>query len=110
MTTALFNSFRNVPAQLVRVSLLGAVLMVGGLSGCNAVDQAVDCNNICNRFKECFNKDFDASGCADDCRQKADDDEDFARQANTCDACIDGLDCVEGGFTCATDCVGVINN
>ncbi len=78
-----------------------------GLAACNPVetiDRAVDCNDLCNRYKDCFDVDYDVDSCRDRCDEMATND---PMLANNCDACLDGHSCV-GAFTCAGECSGLL--
>ena len=51
------------------VGLLG---IVG--AGCSSednpiekVDEALDCNDICDKYKQCFDKDYDVDKCQSNC-------------------------------------------
>ena len=93
--------------------LLIAVLAAGfvGIIGCSAadeVDNAVDCQSICDRYKSCFDSDYDVGACAERCRDNSNEDKDFQRKANVCNACIDDRSCSSATFGCATDCAGVV--
>ena len=77
-------------------------------SSCDAVDRAYDCNQICNRYKECADADYDASACASECRDNAADSEDFEDQADDCQACIDDRSCVGAAFNCGSECAAIV--
>lgn len=98
-----------------RVSLsLGFVLglcFLGGAGGCSAEDvisNTIDCNDVCNRYKDCFDSDYDVSTCTEECEADASADDDKERRLEMCDACIDGLSCSETVFECASDCAGIV--
>jgi hypothetical protein len=90
---------------LVVGSGLALVSLVG--SGCDDLDQAVDCAKICNRYQECFDSDYDVNGCVDRCEDNADDDEAFADAADACESCIDDRACAES-FPCAGECIAIV--
>ncbi len=73
---------------------------------CSSVDEAYDCNQICNKYKDCFDANYDASECASDCRASADDDS-YAAKAEDCESCIDDRSCA-GTFACAGECAGIV--
>ncbi|PZR08612.1 MAG: hypothetical protein DI536_24215 [Archangium gephyra] len=81
------------------------------LSGCavvQKVDTAIDCNGICERYKSCFDSDYDTSACATSCRNKASESADFRRKADMCMACIQERSCTKATFACASDCFSVV--
>ncbi len=73
---------------------------------CTSAEHAYDCNEICNRYKDCFDANYDASDCASDCRAKADDDA-YGDKAEACESCIDDKSCA-GTFACTGECVGIV--
>lgn len=75
------------------------------VSGCDEADQAVDCSQICNRYQECFDEDYDVSACIDRCRPMLDED---PHGADDCEACIDDRSCTGAVFNCASDCAGIV--
>ena len=90
-------------------TLLLAIVAVSGL-GCSVaqkVDNVFDCATICDRYKSCFNNDYDASACASRCREKGDD-ADYRRKADMCNACITDRSCTAATFSCAADCASIV--
>jgi hypothetical protein len=75
--------------------------------GCDKVDQAYDCNAICQKYADCVDSSYDVSKCADSCRDKADSDDSFADKADDCQACIDDKACTET-FPCIGECAGIV--
>jgi hypothetical protein len=75
-------------------------------SGCQAAENAFNCDAICDRYKDCFDADYDDGACADSCRDQAEDDG-FADQAESCEACIDDRSCI-GSFACIDECAGIV--
>lgn len=78
--------------------------------GCNlnTPDNAVDCNNICERYKECYDADYDTGACVDRCLDDADT-EGYATKADACDACLDDQkSCAAQTFACATQCADIV--
>ena len=72
------------------------------------VDNVIDCQGICDRYKSCFDSTYDVSACASNCRAKSSEDPDFRRKADVCNACITERSCTAATFKCATDCVSVV--
>ncbi|MCA9601954.1 MAG: hypothetical protein R3A78_12065 [Polyangiales bacterium] len=93
----------------VIASLFVAASLAFGVAGCaDEIDAAIDCNDICSKYAECFDSDYDEEACFDRCDDKANDNEDFDHKVDVCSACIDGQSCVESGFMCAADCAGIV--
>ena len=62
---------------------------------------------ICDRYKTCFDADYDVSSCEDRCRDDADT-EGYATKADNCSKCIDDKSCTSATFTCVADCAGIV--
>jgi hypothetical protein len=84
-------------------------LVVGlmGHTACNAIDTLTDCQNICDKYQDCFEPDYDVSECRARCQENSDDD-DFADQVDVCENCIDDRTCEAGAFACGADCDRVV--
>ncbi len=87
---------------------LVAVMALSGCAVVQKVDTALDCNGICERYKSCYDSDYDVSACASTCRQKASENKDFTRKADMCMACIKEQSCTAATFKCASDCLSVV--
>jgi hypothetical protein len=79
-----------------------------GFAGCDAADTAFDCQSVCSRYRDCFNKDYDVSKCRSDCRDKAKNDSTYEKKADDCAACIDDRSCTSATFSCAIPCAGIV--
>ncbi len=94
---------------MIRPLTLGFFLLSGfGCAVTQKVDAALDCNGICDRYKSCFDNDYDASACAASCRNKASEDTSFRRKADVCNACIHERSCTQATFACAAECISVV--
>lgn len=87
-----------------------AVLFTLLASGCTeeATDPIVNritCADVCNRYQECFDEDYDVEACTDRCEDDATAREDKEDQLEECDACIDDESCASATFGCASQCV-----
>jgi hypothetical protein len=92
-------------------ALLSAIAMIAALSGCSngpiaEIDEEVDCANICDRYRDCYNASYDTAACRNRC-QGVVDGGDSAR-ADMCDACLDSSTCIGAAFGCATECQGIL--
>lgn len=79
--------------------------------GCSAADEisnTVDCHQVCQRYKDCFNADYDVEGCTDKCEDSADDSAARERKLEMCDSCIDDRSCNDAAFNCADECLGIV--
>lgn len=70
-------------------------------------DEALDCNDICDRYKDCFDDNYDVDKCEDRCTDRADD-PDHRDQEERCSTCIEGASCGGAAFSCADDCLGIV--
>jgi len=75
---------------------------------CGAADRAYDCNQICNKYKDCADANYDASACASECRSNAADSASYADQADQCQACVDDRSCAGAAFGCGSECAGIV--
>ena len=57
-------------------------------SGCSAIGEAIDCDQMCNQLQVCVDSDLDVDHCTDRCEDKADDNT-LRRQLDDCTDCLD---------------------
>jgi hypothetical protein len=88
--------------------VLASVGAVSGGSGCAEVKNAYDCNHICNRYKDCFDANYDVGACEDRCKTHANNDTAYANKAEACQTCEDDASCAGAAFGCAGDCIGIV--
>jgi hypothetical protein len=84
-----------------------ATCFVIGFASCDKAEQALDCNAICSRYQDCWDKNYDAGACRSSCRDKAAADTTFERRVDQCAACIEDRSC-SGTFVCGLQCGGVV--
>ncbi|MEO6954860.1 MAG: hypothetical protein ABI321_23875 [Polyangia bacterium] len=77
------------------------------LAGCGNIDNAVDCNAICDKYKSCYDSNYDTSACYDRCRSNSKDDK-FEKSVSDCHDCIGDKSCAGATFTCGAQCGGVV--
>ncbi len=87
-------------------SLVALALCVG--AACADIDNAADCDKICDRYRQCFNTSYDTSACYNRCQSNGTSSDEARRRVDTCAACINGLSCVGAAFTCGTQCSSVV--
>jgi hypothetical protein len=99
------NHFRVWAVGLLAIMTASAV-------GCgDTVDEitnSITCAEVCGRYADCFDADYDVEGCADRCEDGADASEDKEQRLEICSACIDDRSCTEATFDCTDDCVGIV--
>ncbi len=86
--------------------LVGLLKAVAGCRGVDRIDQAVDCNNICSRYRDCFSQSYDVNACKDRCEMMIDSN---PRGADLCVTCLDNRSCLESVFPCSSECAPIIN-
>lgn len=91
-------------------TLLVATLLCAAAvnTGCGAIDAAFDCHAICARYSECWDSKYDVAACESRCRGHSSTDTEYRRNADTCNACITSLACVNATFSCGAQCSNVI--
>lgn len=93
-----------------RLSILGCFLVTGSLfTACgDELDNVLDCSDVCNRYQECIDADYDVDSCVNECQADAGSSPDKEARLEKCDNCIEDRSCTGAAFACATECVGVI--
>lgn len=94
--------------ELYMMKIFTAVAVVMTLVACNDIESRVECVAICDKYSECYDSDYDVDGCAEECTDKYDADEDFIEDIDACDNCVDDKSCAESTFACAADCAGIV--
>lgn len=83
--------------------LLSSCLLMGAIDG---LDNAVDCNLICNRYRACGGKHGDVVPCVESCQSRSGDSDDFMNHVDDCASCIDSSSCnIE--TKCQNACSGI---
>ena len=88
---------------------IGWIAVVLGLGACGAVDEideGFDCHNLCERYRTCYDVNYDTDACRDRCQGYVDGID--ASRADTCDACLDPMSCVDAAFNCSAECAGIL--
>lgn len=90
------------------ISLLGLGLALAGCSEAeDVITSAPECTDVCDRYQDCFDDDYDVVGCAQDCTDASIDDEEFQDRVDDCNACIDRT-CDREAFACGVICEGIV--
>jgi hypothetical protein len=96
---------RNSLGLMFALMALGA----GASIGCSEAERTYDCSRVCTRYAECIDDGVDTVECTDRCEDQAQEDPDFADQANDCEHCIDDESCASATVECATKCAWVVD-
>jgi hypothetical protein len=78
------------------------------LGGCGAAETAFDCEQVCTRYRDCYNSSYDVGACRDRCRTNAANDPTVMSDAAKCDDCIGDKSCLSATFNCATECGAIV--
>jgi hypothetical protein len=78
-----------------------------GFLACDKADEIFDCQSVCSRYQDCYDKNYDVSKCRSSCRDNSDRDSNFRQKADSCEKCISDKSCA-GTFGCVTECAGVV--
>ena len=103
------NSRIRNPWQLLAVRAACLLFIVGAGACSDAVedvDQFTDCMDICNRYADCIDSDYDVDKCEDRCEDK-----DFNNDNNIvdkCENCLDDKSCTNSVFACTTECASIV--
>ncbi len=90
------------------ILLLTTALAVGCQNPITEIDESVDCMNVCDRYRSCFDSAYDTAACRNRCEGLVDADGGRSQAANDCDACMDENSCASAVFGCATPCAGIL--
>jgi hypothetical protein len=91
---------------------LTLLLSAAGMSACGkddpvtAIDRSMDCSEICGRYKDCIQTDYDTDKCEDRCTDMVDSKE--TDKIDDCENCIDDKSCTNSVFNCTTECAGIV--
>ena len=84
-----------------------ALFATSSSTGCDKADEAFDCNQICDRYADCFDAAYDTDACATRCENNAADSDTFSDHADDCENCLDNKSCT-GSFACTDECSGIV--
>ena len=84
--------------------LLAAVFAMN----CDSVETAFDCEQVCTRYRDCYNSSYDVDQCRSSCRSRAANDPSVRQAADTCESCIGDMSCLSATFNCAGSCSNIV--
>ena len=96
---------RTLP--LAAFLLLGACAF-GSTIGCDSIDEAFDCSDVCGRYRDCYDSSYDVDACESRCRTNAANDPNVKAAADACDSCIGDKSCASATFNCAGSCGSIV--
>jgi hypothetical protein len=107
------ESKRELNRQSSRVSLATgfafAVLAAAfAASSCDKAEEAFDCEQVCTRYRDCYDSGYDVSGCESRCRTNSANNPNIRDDADTCESCIGDKSCLSATFNCAGSCGTIV--
>jgi hypothetical protein len=102
--------FRNMMKRTAGVILgaaLAAIVTFVGAGGCDETQNAFNCTDLCNRYQDCFDQNYDVSACSSRCQNLANDSQNFDERANSCQNCMNDNSCAGAALTCPS-CAGIV--
>jgi hypothetical protein len=68
----------------------------------------VTCGDVCQRYSDCFDSDYDVEACTDRCTNDTTASEEKEERLELCDACIDDESCTGAVFDCTVECAPIV--
>jgi len=93
-------------ASLSLSLLIAGVLCASCSDAADDIDQFSDCIDICGRYQECFDEDYDTDTCSDRCEDM--EHRNGATDVDRCENCLDDRSCVSSVFECGSECVDIV--
>jgi hypothetical protein len=88
-------------AKTFTLLALTTFTLLPATGGCSEIGEAIDCDQMCNKMKDCVDDDLDVHDCAERCEDKVDDNA-LANQLDACTDCLDrGVSCKEVADECS---------
>jgi hypothetical protein len=70
-------------------------------AGCSKIGEAIDCDQLCDKMKDCLDSDLNVRSCAEKCEDRVEDDT-LADKLDRCTDCLDrGVSCREMADECS---------
>jgi hypothetical protein len=86
---------------------LAAIVSFVGAGGCDETQNAYNCSDLCNRYRDCFDQTYDTSACSSRCQTQANNSQNFDERANSCQNCLNENSCAGAALTCPS-CAGIV--
>ena len=90
------------------LAVAAALGAVAPAVSCNSVETAFDCQDVCSRYRDCYDANYDVGACRDRCRENAEDSAAKRAKADACESCIGDKSCLSATFSCAGDCSSIL--
>lgn len=95
---------RLLPPCVALLLYASGCLLSGAI---DELDNAADCNTICNRYRACIDGDQPLVACVERCEDRSDDDDRFMERVDACESCLGGDGCDIAG-KCERQCATVV--
>lgn len=97
-------------ATSVAASFMAAVIVTATMlaNGCGKSDEIFDCEQVCTRYRDCYDSGYDVDRCRSNCRTASDANPSIRDDANTCEACIGDKSCLSATFQCGASCGSIV--
>jgi hypothetical protein len=93
-------------------TLLSSIVVALGIAGCQdpimQIDQSVDCHDVCERYRSCYDTSYDTGACQNRCENYVHGDGGHGSAADACDMCMDDTSCASAAFTCSSACANIL--
>jgi len=97
---------KKFSVMIVGVALAAVVSFVGA-GGCDETQNAFNCSDLCNRYRDCFDHNYNTSACSSRCQDLANNSQNFDERANSCQNCMNDNSCAAATFNCPV-CAGIV--
>jgi hypothetical protein len=87
--------------------VVAAMLSFVGAGGCDEAQNAFNCTDLCNRYRDCFDHSYDTGSCSSRCQDNANSNQNFDERANSCQNCMNDNSCAAATFSCPS-CAGIV--
>lgn len=94
----------------IRMFLLMTTTVVGlsGVDACGTADAIFDCQQVCSRYADCYDPNYDIDACRSRCRTASEKDPSVRSDADQCNACIGDKSCLAATFSCGAVCGTIV--
>ena len=86
---------------------LAATVSFVGAGGCDSTQNAFNCSDLCNRYRDCFDHSYDVGACSSRCQSNANSNQNFDERANSCQNCLNENSCAGAALSCPS-CAGIV--
>ncbi|MEO6601961.1 MAG: hypothetical protein ABIQ16_18930 [Polyangiaceae bacterium] len=91
---------KSIPLTFVLLALSGV-----GCSAADPITNKFDCKDVCQRYADCFDHNYDVDACNSRCQSDASNSDDKQNKLDDCHDCIgDASSCVADFAECSSSC------